>query len=116
MMNATHGLSGRSNGSELIPTLGHDLHAAFVRAALPPPTMEMSALIQGPTEQIAYVEMIAGFAITMAPAMEKEGIVAPAVIDPATFPRRMREEVEQLAGVAIGRSEIGAWSRKPTSR
>ena len=65
------------------PYMGHELHAAFVRAALPPPTMELSALIQGPTEQIAYVEMIAELAITMAPAMEKEGIVAPGEIDPA---------------------------------
>ena len=95
------------------PYMGHDLHAAFVRAALPPPTMELSALIQGPSEQVAYVEMIAELAITMSPAMEKEGIVAPAEIDPATFPRRMREEVERLASVVIGRSEIGAWSRKP---
>jgi hypothetical protein len=52
------------------PYMGHELHAAFVRAALPPPTMELSALIQGPTEQIAYFEMIAELAITMAPAME----------------------------------------------
>jgi hypothetical protein len=41
----------------------------------------------------------------MAPAMEKEGIVAPGEIDPATFPRRMSEEVERLASVVIGRSE-----------
>ena len=75
--------------------------------------MELRALIQGPTEQIAYFEMIAELAITMAPAMEKEGIVAPGEIDAATFPRRMREEVERLASVVIGRSEIGAWSRKP---
>ena len=93
--------------------MGHDLHATFVQAALPPPTMELRALIQGPTEQIAYFEMIAELAITMAPAMEKEGIVAPGEIDAATFPRRMREEVERLASVVIGRSEIGAWSRKP---
>jgi hypothetical protein len=49
--------------------------------------------------------VIAELAITMAPAMEKEGIVAPGEIDPATFPRRMSEEVERLASVVIGRSE-----------
>jgi SAM-dependent methyltransferase len=95
------------------PYMGHDLHAAFVRAGLPAPSMALNALIQGPSEEVAYVEMIAELAITMAPAMEKEGVVAPGQIDPASFGRRMREDVERLGSVVIGRSEIGAWSRAP---
>jgi SAM-dependent methyltransferase len=95
------------------PRMGHDLHAAFVRAGLPPPTMALNALIQGPSEEISYIEMIAELAITMTPAMEKEGVIAGGEIDPESFVRRMRAEIERLGSVVIGRSEIGAWSRKP---
>jgi ubiquinone/menaquinone biosynthesis C-methylase UbiE len=94
------------------PNMGHDLHAAFVRAGLPPPSMALSAIVQGPGEDVAYAEMTAELAITMAPVMEKEGVIAPGRIDPATFRRDMRAEVERLGSVVIGRSEIGAWSRK----
>ena len=38
----------------------------------------------GPGEDVAYVEMIAELAITMAPVMEEQGVIAPGRIDPAT--------------------------------
>ena len=40
-------------------------------------------------------------------------MIAGGEIDPETFVRRMRAEIERLGSVVIGRSEIGAWSRKP---
>ena len=95
------------------PYMGHHLHAAFVRAAIPAPSMGLRALIEGPSSDVAYFDMIAELAITMAPVMEEQGVIAPGEIDPASFGQRMRKEVERLNSVVIGRSEIGAWSRMP---
>lgn len=95
------------------PYMGHDLHAAFVRAGIPAPSMGLRALIEGPSSDVGYFEMIAELAITMAPVMEAQGVVLPGEIDPASFRQRMRNDVERLHSVVIGRSEIGAWSRAP---
>jgi hypothetical protein len=73
--------------------------------------MALRALIEGPSSKIAYFDMIAELAITMAPVMEEQGVVLPGEIDPASFRSRMRNDVERLESVVIGRSEIGAWSR-----
>jgi SAM-dependent methyltransferase len=93
------------------PYVGHDLHSVFVRAGIPAPSMGLRALIEGPSSDIAYFDMIAELAITMAPVMEEQGVVLPGEIDPASFRQRMRNDVERLNSVVIGRSEIGAWSR-----
>lgn len=95
------------------PYMGHDLHSAFVRAGIPAPSMGLRALIEGPSGDVAYFDMIAELAITMAPVMEEQGVVLSGEIDPASFRQRIRTEVKRLNSVVIGRSEIGAWSRMP---
>ena len=93
------------------PHMGHDLRAVFVRAGIQPPSMALRALIQGPSDGPSYVVMIGELAITMAPVMEEQGVIARGELDPVTFGRRMCEEVEKLDSVVVGRSEVGAWSR-----
>ena len=93
------------------PHMGHDLRSVFVKAGFQPPSMGLRATIQGPAGGVSYVEMIGELAITMAPVMEEQGVVANGQLDPATFGRRMCEEVERLDSVVVGRSEVGAWSR-----
>ena len=95
------------------PYMGHDLYSVFVRAGIPAPSMGLRTLIGGPSTDLAYFDMIAELAITMAPVMEEQGVVSPGEIDPASFTQRMRKDVERLNSVVIGRSEIGAWSRLP---
>jgi ubiquinone/menaquinone biosynthesis C-methylase UbiE len=95
------------------PHMGQDLHSAFVRAGLPAPSMSVRALIGGGPNAIDAAELIAELAITMAPVMEEQGVIARGDIDPATFTQRMCAEVERLDSVVVGRSEIGAWSRVP---
>jgi SAM-dependent methyltransferase len=94
------------------PHMGQDLHAVFVRAGLPPPSMSLRALIGGIPGGLSAVELNAELAITMAPVMEEQGIVARGEINPADFTQQMVEEVKRLGSVVVGRSEIGAWSRK----
>ena len=95
------------------PDMGQHLRSVFVRAGIPPPTMALRALIQGPSDGVAYVDMIAELAITMAPVMEEQGVIERGAIDPSTFRQEMLAEVKRLGSVVVGRSEIGAWSRVP---
>ncbi len=95
------------------PYMGQDLHSAFVRAGIPAPSMALRALIGGPSDDLSYVDLIAELAITMAPVMEEQGVIARGEIDPATYRREMLAEVRGLGSLVVGRSEIGAWSRMP---
>ena len=95
------------------PHMGQDLHSTFVRAGLPAPSMALRALIGGNSGALGGVDLIAELAITMMPVMEKQHVISRGEIDPASFVQRMRAEVERLGSVVVGRSEIGAWSRKP---
>ena len=93
--------------------MGQDLHSAFVNAGLAPPAMAVRALFEGRANAISGAELIAELTLTMAPAMEAQGVVTRGEIDPAGFTRRVCAEVERLDSVIVGRSEIGAWSRVP---
>jgi len=92
------------------PYGGRALHATFVRAGLRAPTMALSALIGGGANPVSGVDMLADVAITMAPVMERHGVIAPGEIDPTTYRLRVIEEAERLKSVVVGRSEVGAWS------
>ena len=93
------------------PYGGRALHATFVRAGLPAPTMALSALIGGGANPISGVDMLADLAITMASVMEQHGVIAYGEIESATYQLRIIEEAERLKSVIVGRSEVGAWSR-----
>jgi len=96
------------------PHMGHQLYSTFLRSGAGAPTMALRAAIDGCGAPVGYVDLLAELAITMMPRMEKEGIIAPGDIDPKTLRDRMRQEVERLNSVVIGRSEIGAWARVPS--
>ena len=93
------------------PYGGRAMHATFVRAGLPAPTMALSALIGGGANSASGVDMLADLAITMAPVMERHGVIAHGEIDPANYRLKVIEEAERLGSVIVGRSEVGAWSR-----
>ena len=92
------------------PYGGRALHATFLRAGLPAPTMALSALIGGGTNSVSGIDMLADLAITMAPVMERHGVIAHGEIDPATYRLRVIYGAERLKSVVVGRSEVGAWS------
>ena len=97
------------------PYMGTNLYSAFVRAALPPPVMRLEAPIGGPADPsgsvITLLETI--FAASLVVTLEQFGIAKPSEIDVGSLPRRLYEEVIKLDSVIVGRSEVGAWSRKP---
>jgi SAM-dependent methyltransferase len=95
------------------PRMGIELPGAFTKAGLSRPTMELSASIGGSDGPNTVVHLIAELALTMAPVMEQQGVIAPGEINPADFTERMVEEVKRLGSIVVGRSEIGAWRRRP---
>ena len=95
------------------PHMAQSLHSVFRRAGAGLPTMALRAAIEGPSGSENYVDLLAELTITMLPVMEDHGLVQGGSIDPASLARRMREEVERLDGVVVGRSEVGAWTRLP---
>jgi ubiquinone/menaquinone biosynthesis C-methylase UbiE len=91
--------------------MGAKLYAAFVAAGLPEPEMREFALIGGGAGAASWLYQIAELARTMAPEMERVGVVTAAEVDIETLAERLQREVAAGNGIVVGRSEIGAWSR-----
>jgi hypothetical protein len=95
--------------------MGTKLYSAFVQASLPPPVMHLEAPIGGPADPsgrvVNLLETI--FPNSLVATLERFGIAKASEIDANTLPKRMYDEAIKLGSVIIGRSEVGAWSRKP---
>ena len=55
------------------------------------------------------------FPVSVVPTLERHGVATAAEIDADTLVMRMRGEIAALGSVVVGRSEIGAWTRRPLS-
>jgi len=85
--------------------MGHHLRSVFVRAGLSAPSMALTALMQGPSERVAYIQMIAELANTLAPVMEEQGVITRGEFDPATFALSRRI----FAARVFWDSKAGTW-------
>ena len=85
------------------------VHAAFLAAGLPAPTMRMKTFIGGGTRAGEWLQAVSEIAATLLPAMEKFGVATAAEVDLATLAERMSQEAAQNNSVILWRSEIGAW-------
>jgi SAM-dependent methyltransferase len=93
------------------PRMGVRLHAAFVAAGLPAPSMRLEAIIAGGADDPERLNLFPEIARSLLPAMERLGVATAAEIGVETLAERVRSEVAAGGGVVVGRSEIGAWSR-----
>jgi SAM-dependent methyltransferase len=97
------------------PYMGTKLYSAFIQAALPAPTMLLEAPIGGPADPsgsvVNLLETI--FPRSLVATLEQFGIAKAPEINADTLPKRMYEQILDRGSVIVGRSEIGAWSRKP---
>jgi len=104
MVDETFRLSG------VDPRMGIKLHAAFVAAGLPAPTMRMEAVIGGGENSSDQVHFEMDVAWTLVPEMERLGVATADEVDIETLAERVLAEVIANSSVIVGRSEIGAWS------
>ena len=89
--------------------MGLKLHAAFLAAGLRPPTMRLEAVVGGPSSALDRLYLLANQVETMAPEMERLGVVSAATIAVETLVTRMHDEIHAGSSVIVGRSEVGAW-------
>ncbi|HET9252490.1 MAG TPA: class I SAM-dependent methyltransferase [Candidatus Eisenbacteria bacterium] len=93
--------------------MGKALHATFLAAGLPAPTMGLDTLIGGGPKSAPLVGLIADLTGTLAGEIERRGIATAAEMEVETLGRRMLEEAVALDSVLVGRYEVGAWCAKP---
>jgi SAM-dependent methyltransferase len=89
--------------------MGIKLHAAFLAAGLPAPTMRLEAVIGGPAHVSDRLRLLANQVETMLPEMERLGVTTAAEIALGTLVERMDDEIHAKSSVIVGRSEVGAW-------
>ena len=98
------------SGVRIINTVAW-MYRAFVGAGLKPPTMRMRTMVGDAVGVEDWLRSVADFVVTMLPALEKHGIATAADAGIDTLSDRIVQEVASGGGIAIGRAEIGAWSR-----
>jgi SAM-dependent methyltransferase len=88
-----------------------NLHRAFLGAGLPPPTMQMQAVIGDAVSAAEWLRAVAELAIVLAPTMERLGVASAGDIGCETLVDRVKEDVLRQRSMVVGRAEIGAWTR-----
>lgn len=93
------------------PRMGIKLHATFVAAGLPAPSMRLQSVIAGGTESIDQVHFKTDLAETLVVEMQRLGVATADQIGIDTLADRIGNEVVTNGAVIVGRSETCAWCR-----
>ncbi|MDT5255270.1 MAG: hypothetical protein QOD10_350 [Mycobacterium sp.] len=99
----------RRSGAD--PLMGIKLHATFVAAGLPPPSMRMESVIAGGAASSDVVHFEMDVVGTLVPEMERLGVATANEAAADTLADRVLAEAAASESVVVGRSEVGAWSR-----
>lgn len=94
--------------------MGAKLHATFLAAGLPAPSLRLEALIGGgeDDERIRFITEIVG---TLHDSIVEARVATAAEIDLATLPQRIAFQAKASGAVLVCRDEVGAWSQVPGS-
>jgi hypothetical protein len=92
------------------------LHALFVGAGLPPPSLRYGAVIGAGRQHVQLVTNVTNLMVTLLPEMERRGLVTPGEVDPTTLREQVLGEVTARDSVVVGWSHVGAWSTVPSPR
>ena len=95
--------------------MGARLHDAYVAAGFPEPTLRLESVVGAGTGASPCLALVGDLMPIMLPTMERQGIATAAEVGLDTLSARLRAEA--VAGsVIFGRSEVGAWARKPDTK
>ena len=92
--------------------MGVKLHAAFVAAGLPAPTMRLEAGVGGAESGLEWINLLAELTAIAVPELERHGIATAAEIDISSLADRIVAELRESGGAIVGRGEVGAWTRR----
>jgi hypothetical protein len=91
--------------------MGIKLHATFVAAGLPAPSLRLESVIAGGADGVDHVRFEMDVVGTLVPEMESLGVATASEVDADTLVDRVLAEMVAGDSVIVGRSEIGAWSQ-----
>ena len=92
--------------------MGFQLHATFLAAGLPAPTLQLNTLIGAGSEWDDY-ETNAGVIASLLPKLVEHGIATAEEVGVETLTARLRDEAVALGATVAAPPLIGAWTRKP---
>jgi ubiquinone/menaquinone biosynthesis C-methylase UbiE len=92
--------------------MGIKLYSTFLAAGLAGPTMRLHAAIGG-AKALEEVHFEADVAVTLAPTMERTGVVTADELGADSLVERIAQEMSANQSVIVGRADIGAWTRLP---
>lgn len=98
----------RLHGTET--RMGTKLHATFVAAGLPPPSLRLEALIGGGANSSDLLHLLADLIATLLPEMERFGVATAADVGLETLVERMINETLTSSSTILGHFQVGAWS------
>jgi 2-polyprenyl-3-methyl-5-hydroxy-6-metoxy-1,4-benzoquinol methylase len=99
----------RLHGTET--RMGSRLHATFVAAGLPAPTLRLEALAVGGTESIPWLRSFKDLIVTLLPEIERFGVASASEVGVETLVERMSAQARVSSSVLIGHHQIAAWVR-----
>jgi 2-polyprenyl-3-methyl-5-hydroxy-6-metoxy-1,4-benzoquinol methylase len=91
--------------------MGIKLHATFVAAGLPAPSMRMEAIIGAGANSAVRLTLLAGLVRSLSADMERLGVATAEEIGIETLAERMCAEAIANDSVIVAHPEIGAWAR-----
>lgn len=91
--------------------MGLKLDAAFRDAGLNSPTMHLESVVGGGDGGRDWAHQTSELLVTMLPEVVNRGVADQGAIDPAVMEAGMIRDIS-AGTVIMGRSEIGAWTRK----
>jgi hypothetical protein len=99
----------RRHGTET--RMGVKLCRAFADGGLPPPTMRLEALIEGPANNTGILNLMSRLMATLLPQMEQHGVASAQDLDLSSLVERMSREAAVAGSIVRGHTQIGAWCR-----
>jgi len=92
--------------------MGVKLPSLYGSVGLPAPTLAMATVIGAGANSAEQVHFTTDVVVTLLPDIERRGLAAPGELDPETLADLVLADIAASGSVVVGRSEIGAWSRK----
>jgi SAM-dependent methyltransferase len=101
----------RASGAD--PVMGIKLHAVFVAAGLPSPSMRLETLIAGRDHCEDHLHYEIDPVRVLLPEAERFGIATADEVGAETLVERAQGEIATSGSVVLCRGEVGVWARRP---
>ena len=91
--------------------MGGKLHATFIAAGLPAPTLRLEALAVAGAENLPWLRSFRDLIATLLPEIERFGVATASEVGIATLVERMSNEANASSSVLFGHYQVAAWAK-----